>query len=110
MQKFPLELRRNILDDICIEFHRNDLLPLRTTCKEFETFISAHTFRTLRFTSSVDDTMRLQNLANSTQRVAELVQNIEIEIVDEADDPEEDFSMFLIPILSITHLIRDPYR
>jgi hypothetical protein len=54
--------------------------------------------------------MRLQNLANSTQRVAELVQNIEIEIVDEADDPEEDFSMFLIPILSITHLIRDPYR
>jgi len=101
MQKLPLELRRNILDDVCIEFHRNDLLPLRTTCKEFEVFVSAHTFRTLRFTSSVDDTTCLQNLANSAQRVAALVQNIEIEIVDEEDDPEENFSMFLTPILSI---------
>jgi hypothetical protein len=110
MKNVPLELRRNILDYVCRDSPRNDLLQLRTICKDFKACVSRHAFYTLQFTSSVDDVARLQSLVTSAKEVAALVHDLEIEIVDADDDAdseeEEDYEscMFLVPLYTARQL------
>jgi hypothetical protein len=89
MKKLPLELHRLILDDVCATSSRSDIFQLRTTCKAFEASVTEFAFRLLRFTSSLEDITRLENLLRSAPRAVKLVHDLEVEIVDAEDDPND---------------------